>query len=810
MKKKIILITACLCALLSVTACDKKDNSEAVNVGAISTADVLEYGENAVSLIWEKCENATAYEVYILDGETEKLYTTTNNTQLVVTNLEKNKEYTFRIRGINKDGKKIVQGSLIEIKACTYMEKVGKISSYLVSANSLNLKWEKAEADGYEVYSFDEETGEYLLENTVTDNNCKIVNLKPETEYSFKIIPFKNFSDGKFPGQEALFKASTVGENDICITVENVTPESYTLVWNEIDGADGYDLYVFDEEAEDFKLFKEDIKEGRVDITDLEELNSATYAVMPYQEVEGNKEFFELSTSVLASTNLSPLKLNLSAVEGGIKVSWDKSEKADGYVVYYSLTTDGDFLVAKTFEDNKTTSYTIDKLDGETKYYVKVVPFTDIDGVKLYGEEALESCTTKKKETVENHENTSTTTTKATNKKPATTTKKPANQNTYNKKNFISLEVTNTDFVPGDKRWNDISKLVKNYSRYNKTSFALYDINSGAMITHNADWYVSTASTVKAPYIMYVLSQEIDKGNAKLTDVLTYEKRFYNNGSGQIKYSSYGTKYTIKEVIHLILLTSDNCGYLMLQDHFGVKNYNKWLKSIGCRTFIDGVTVKWGNVSANDSCRIWQEIYKYFSTGKNGEFFKKELLGTGYSPIRKNLGDKYKVAAKFGGSELGWHDTGIVFAGKNPYILILLTNDSYLHPDYYYQNNMIKQLNGLHDELVKHLNKPKPPVTTTTKKPETTTPKTTTSKPVTTTPVTTTPVTTVTSENTTTVPEITTTPTETTSEIPVTTTTPQSTEIPEVTTPSDTTTEEIPEEIPDEILPPTDEESETE
>lgn len=777
MKRTIAFLTMCLVMIFCVTGC-KNDEKPKISVGAISSFEVSDYSQNSVTLSWQGVSNAQAYEIYIVEENGNRLYTTTENTTASVTGLEKNTEYTFKVCGIYKSDENISRGALAEITACTYCEKVGEVTSFLVSSKNLTLKWDSVCADGYEVYSFDDEAGEFLLENTVTDNNCKIVNLKPQTEYEFKIVPFKSFSSGKIYGQETITKASTLSENDISLSVENVTPNSYTIVWNELEGVDGYDVYRFNSETDEFELFAENITDTRLDVKDLAELSSETYAVMPYQMADDEKFSQELSTGIVATTNLSSTEVTLTAGEGQIKTSWKKVDKADGYIVLYSQTEDGDFALATIVEKVDKTSFTITQLDGNCKYFVKVIPYVNIDGQKLNGEESVKSCTTKK---------TSNANDSSTDASTSTTTKKKSTTTTYNKKNFIDIQATDEDFEISDKRWNDISKLVKNYAWSNTSSFALYDINSGVKITYNADWYVSTASTVKAPYIMYVLSQEIDKGNAKLSDKLTYEKRFYNNGSGNIKYSSYGTKYTIKEVIHEILYSSDNCGYLMLQDHFGVKNYNKWLKSIGCKTFVDGVYVKWGNVSANDSCRIWQEIYKYFSNGKNGEFFKKELLGTGYSPIRKNLGNKYKVANKFGGSELGWHDTGIVFAGKNPYILILLTNDSYLHPDYYFQNNMIKQLDGLHDELVKYLNTPKEPVTTTTKPVTTTKPTVTTTKPVTTTAPTTAPTVTTPSVTTTTTSPSVTTP-EISETLPETSDTTESTTTDEIT--SETTTVE--------------------
>lgn len=529
--------------------------------------------------------------------------------------------------------------------------------------------------------------------------------------------------------------------------ISDRTSSGFTLHWKAVSNADGYDVYVYNDKSGSLTLYKSGITDTKLVVKGLASGDKITYKIIPY-EIREIKPETTTTTTTSAVTTTEPLsssateptvttappqtsdvpetttvpsqasgidaaplsldepaaaaaprkpkteKVNLSktyTIFGATKlksvsvtakgtakavdVSWASNSKADGYNIYYSFDKNGSYTRYRAV-DSKHSIWKISGLNKAGDCYVKVVPYVSYKGYCFEGEEKIVSA-----KVYENDLN--------------------AILGTY--KQSKSITVTNSDFKLSSTRKNKIMNLINNYSATNTSGFVVLDINSGAMIAYNADWYVNTASTVKAPYICYVMSQEIDKGKASLSEMLTYKKEFYKPyGSGIIQYDSFGSKYSIKTVIEYILYYSDNMGYYMLQNRFGVKGYNEWLTSLGCKTFINGKDIKWGQVSPRDSAKIWVEIYKYINEGKYASFLKEELLTTGYSPIRKNLGSKYQVANKFGGADVGWHDTGIVFKKGNPYIMILLTNDCYLHPDYYFQNEMIKQLDGLHDDLIKY------------------------------------------------------------------------------------------------------------
>ena len=232
------------------------------------------------------------------------------------------------------------------------------------------------------------------------------------------------------------------------------------------------------------------------------------------------------------------------------------------------------------------------------------------------------------------------------------------------------------------------------------SSFVLFDINSEAMICYNENKYYPVASTVKAPFIMTCLKQ-IEEGEYSLEDTMEYVEKYKVSGDGTIKNEEFGTLHSIKDLIEHAILISDDIGYLMLQDHFGYKDYNDFLKEQGNRVTIGG-GVKWGQTSAMDSLRNWKEIYSYINCeSDNSLFFSNLLERTNKSFIRNALGDEYEVYNK-----MGWvrnqccHDHAIVM-DEQPYLLMIMTMGDVGKENQEFMEAMAEILNDVHEEMVK-------------------------------------------------------------------------------------------------------------
>lgn len=68
-----------------------------------------------------------------------------------------------------------------------------------------------------------------------------------------------------------------------------------------------------------------------------------------------------------------------------LKLTWNKVNGANGYVIYRSTSSDKGYKSVKVIESSKTTSYTDSKLTPGTRYYYKIVTRNSVDGRTGYG-----------------------------------------------------------------------------------------------------------------------------------------------------------------------------------------------------------------------------------------------------------------------------------------------------------------------------------------------------------------------------------------------------------------------------------------
>ncbi len=649
----------------------------------VSGLGLVKYNSSSMKVKWNASKGADGYAVYRRGPDTNSKYVflgfTTATTYEVkgipAGRLQKVNIYPYSI--IN--GKKIYGENMVITRSAAPATPTLKQTS--ATTKSVKLSWNKVTcATAYRIYLYNSKTNKYELKDTVKGTSKTISGLSAGTSYKARIIAIREYDGRTYQSGTRTITVYTTPGKVTGTTVSSRTTTSYTFKWSKTKGASGYDIFRYNSKTKKYDKIKSSVTSTGYTVKSLSPGTVYYYRVKAYKTINGKKYYSDYSDKITCVTKLKATSsLKRENFINGVNLSWSKISGTQGYRIYVSQKKNGTYKCIKTIANAKTTSYKITGLTGGKTYYYKVAGYKKSDGKYYIGDTKLITV-----QPYKNHNFVKI-------------------LNSY--KSSKSLQVLNSKFKISESRKKAIMNIVNKYSRYHTTGFALVDIKSGAAIMYNANWYVPTASTAKAPYMMYVLSQQIDKGKGSLSEILTYQAKQKHGGSGIIQYSKIGTKYSIKTVIHNICKYSDNVGYYMLQDRFSYVGFNKWMKSLGNQTFINGKGIRWGKVSARDSAKIWSEIYKYFYTGKNGSFFKSELLASGYPNFRDILGGKYKIASKSGSTEVGWHDTGIVFKGDNPYILILLTNDNYLHPDYAFQKNLTLQLDALHTELVNYNNK---------------------------------------------------------------------------------------------------------
>ena len=255
-----------------------------------------------------------------------------------------------------------------------------------------------------------------------------------------------------------------------------------------------------------------------------------------------------------------------------------------------------------------------------------------------------------------------------------------------------SISISNTELKDEKINWNDIvadGRNVKTFGDLNedlseietildgygqKISVIAYSLDGKKAIAYNTNQKYFSACTIKAGYVLSCCKQ-IDQGLYNADDVMKYESKHYHKGSGKIKNQPYGTKYSIKTLLHEALYISDNVAYEMLVDYFGHEYYNKMIKKLGCT----GLELKglWShNVTVKDLAVLWSEIGSYLDSGAPmAETLRKACTNSPYnygSQFTSDVDYSHKSGDNFG-DYAAYNDAGIMWA-ETPYVYVVLTN----------------------------------------------------------------------------------------------------------------------------------------
>lgn len=202
-------------------------------------------------------------------------------------------------------------------------------------------------------------------------------------------------------------------------------------------------------------------------------------------------------------------------------------------------------------------------------------------------------------------------------------------------------------------------------------SFLYKDLFSGFTVSYNEDGAIFTASTIKAPAMIY-LYELASRGEINLNEELTYTSNFYSGGSGVLKSKQPGTSYSVKQLIEYAIHDSDNIAYTMLMNRFGRENILAFWSSLGTKQIYTLNTI-WGVTSSRDASIYMEELYRF---SKENQEYGKELLNFFKGAEWKLITDVnggFNTANKGGWSGKAIHDVAIVF-DKNPYILTIFSN----------------------------------------------------------------------------------------------------------------------------------------
>ncbi len=230
-----------------------------------------------------------------------------------------------------------------------------------------------------------------------------------------------------------------------------------------------------------------------------------------------------------------------------------------------------------------------------------------------------------------------------------------------------------------------LQEYVNSITQNNGSEIAVYvkDLSTEYEIKINSDKRIPSASLVKIP-IMAAVYYLVDQGKLSLNEKLVYKKKYRCGGSGIIKRSRYGTKFTVKELVDLMITLSDNVATHMLIDRIGIKNLNKIFKDLGLKNtnidrFVMDLSARDKGIenytTAEDMSLLLEKMYrgKLVSKEASIEMLLTMLKQRISDRIPKRLPLYVAVAHKTGLMRNVCHDAGIVYTNNGDFIICVLT-----------------------------------------------------------------------------------------------------------------------------------------
>ncbi len=218
-----------------------------------------------------------------------------------------------------------------------------------------------------------------------------------------------------------------------------------------------------------------------------------------------------------------------------------------------------------------------------------------------------------------------------------------------------------------------IVRELQNYLKSLDGKYGIYFLNlkDGSEFGINHKDRFTAASTIKIPINLY-LFKKIKEGAVNPKGMLTYERKDYETGTGIIQKSSFGKRYTVRELSKKSIEISDNVATNMLLRLLGMDNVKNYMRQLGGTVVVDDQ-----NVTCPEDMGIYmREVYSFYKQDKT---LGNELMGyflntTSSDRIPALLPKNVKIAHKIGNQVKTMNDVGIVFS-REPYIISILSKD---------------------------------------------------------------------------------------------------------------------------------------
>lgn len=236
---------------------------------------------------------------------------------------------------------------------------------------------------------------------------------------------------------------------------------------------------------------------------------------------------------------------------------------------------------------------------------------------------------------------------------------------------------------------NKIKEIIRNNT--GNVGVAVENLKTGEVIMINEDMVFPSASTIKL-VVMSEILKEVKEGKHSLDEIIKVTNGMKTGGDGILKELNAGHGFTLKEIITLMIIISDNTAANILIDMAGTDNVNAMAQKLGMqntklqRKMMDSAAVRAGRENltcAKDMHHILKLIYEGKDIDAQYSNIMLDIMKRQQVVGRLNLylPDDVVIAHKTGDLDRLEHDVGIVYLPCCEYIICVLTNKTETNKD---------------------------------------------------------------------------------------------------------------------------------
>ena len=247
--------------------------------------------DNKVELSWDAVKNADCYNVYLQENGKYVLKKTVKVNYCTLEGLEGAKMHNVRVRAYIRSTLGTQKGKITTYSFYTKPETVTGISATSVTDSELTLSW-NASSDSvnrYYVYRSDRSDGGFKLTKTTSATSYKVTGLESGKTCHFRVVPAVINKDGSIflkGSTSQTCTVSTLPSKPLNLRGENITSDSFTLIWDEVQNATYYRVYRYDTSTKKYVLVGS-VYDNQIPVSSLEGGKKYYYKVRPIKRENG-------------------------------------------------------------------------------------------------------------------------------------------------------------------------------------------------------------------------------------------------------------------------------------------------------------------------------------------------------------------------------------------------------------------------------------------------------------------------------------------------------------------------------------------